>query len=119
MHCARADDISDLLRADVLAGWLTQEFTHRQLADEVGRLFRRVGPALPRRMRRDHGRFLEDRSAAVLAECLALNEEPTARSAFVAWCREMSADARDPYRCFGVAREDFCAERGPGHGDGP
>lgn len=112
-------DIADFLCADVLAGWLAGEFTHAQLAEQVARLFRREGPVLPHRLCRDLGQFIEDRPAAVLAECLALNEEPTARDAFVAWCREMTADARDPYRCFGVGKADFCAERGPGHVDRP
>lgn len=119
MHAGPTDDISGFLCADVLAGWLGRELTHRQLVQEVEHLFRRQGPALPRRMRLDLERFLDDRSCVVLAGCLALNEEPTARDAFVRWCREMAADARDPYRCFGVAREDFCAERGPGQAGRP
>ncbi|KPJ55754.1 MAG: hypothetical protein AMS16_03705 [Planctomycetes bacterium DG_58] len=107
-------DMSGFLCAEVLAEWLERELTHAELAEEVERLFLRDGPALSRRFRLDLRRFLQDRSSRALAECLALNEGPAERPAFVAWCGEMAVETGDPHRYFGVRKGEFCAERGPG-----
>ena len=111
-------DISGLLCVEVLAEWLERELTHAELAEEVERLFLRDGPALSRRIRLDLRRFLQDRSSRTLAECLAMNEEPAGRAAFVAWCREMTVEVDESYRYFGVEKGEFCAERGPGRAAG-
>jgi hypothetical protein len=99
---------------DVLAEWLSWNLSREELAAEAEQLFCERGPALPRQMRLDLRCFLEDRSAKALAQCLAMNEEPSRRREFVDWCAEIAAEGEDPYARLGLRHEDFCAERGPG-----
>ena len=114
--CSRSvPDIHGLLSRELLAEWLRCNLSHGELSAEVERLFGEKGPAMPRVLKRDLAYFLQDRPARDLARCLAMNEPLDRREDFVEWCRRMQTERVDPYRRFGVRREDFCAERGPGH----
>jgi hypothetical protein len=98
----------------MLAGWLSWNLSREELVAQVQELFRRLGPALPGQVRIDLENFLEERSTAALAKCLAMNEEIDARDEFVDWRRRTKAEGSDSYRLYGVRREDFCEDRGPG-----
>jgi len=115
---SRRSEVSRLLCVDVLAEWLVERFTHAQLAAEGMAVFLRSGPALPRALRLDLKHLFEDSSATTLARYVAMNEDPCAREEFVAWCRGAVRETDDPYERFGIGREDFCGDRGPGFARG-
>jgi len=110
-------DFSDFMTREMLSEWLRETHAHDELVDAVEALFRERVGVLPRRLRRDLRRFLEDRSTEVLAECLAIHRKGIACDGFAAWCRESAAASDDPYARFGVRPSDFCADRGPGQPD--
>jgi hypothetical protein len=56
-------------------------------------LFRDVGPALPRRMRRDLDAFIDGCSTMMLARCIALNEDPENYADYVAWRHANEGDS--------------------------
>ena len=111
-------EVSRLLCVDVLAGWLAERFTHAELAAEAMAVFLRNGPALPRALCLDLKHLFEDSSRMTLARYVAMNEDRCDRDEFVTWCRDTARETDDPYERFGIRREDFCADRGPGFARG-
>ena len=107
-------DTSEFTRRSCFAEWLASHHTHEELASAVEGAFREKGPALPRQVRLDLRGFIEDRSTRALAECLAMNDDPSAHEGFAEWRRECAEESCDPYATFGVRRSDFCEGKGPG-----
>ena len=102
-----SENVRRTTRPELFTEWLAEHAPRTELVCRVTQAFDRLGPALPRRLRRELRLLIDEQSLRTLAECIALNERPEEDDAFADGCHENRRTSPDPYVRHGVRRKDF------------